>query len=563
MEEQKLAARCAKGDREAQRELYEQYGSRILALCRRYAADQADAEDLKQDAFIRIFQVIDRFRWTRPGSLYSWMSRVTINLAFDSAKRRRNLARQLENIDDLEDVIPENPSYEEEVSTVPPEVLSEMIDALPEGYRTVFKLYCIDGLAHKEIASLLGIKEKSSSASLSRARALLTDEIEQYWKEQDEGASAEGWSRILSKMRRAKALRSGLIALAILLPATSLLLWRTSHQPSAIIAEAIPSAEDSKDVTLADAALAESTEKYRTLDIAQGGTGAFTAISEDAPVIPSGSSSIPSDSEEYDLPEESGHLEAAEGDAEALVPAQADIDAHTVIPGQIGNPQRKRPRISLSFQAGTGPNSRSSEFSLLTAPYITALTYMNYAGPDMALHVKSNYNNTMEWLYANSSNISPSHNYNDYRHDLPISLGISARMELTPRLGAESGIEYTCLHSTLESTTVPLEQYLHMIGIPVKIDTRIWSRNRLDFYVGLGAKIEKCVSASLGNIRCEEKRLQLSAEAFTGAQYRIGARSHLYFQPELSYSLTKTDLITYRTENPLVFTLNAGLRFDL
>ena len=58
MEEQKLAARCAKGDREAQRELYEQYGSRILALCRRYAADQADAEDLKQDAFIRIFQVI-------------------------------------------------------------------------------------------------------------------------------------------------------------------------------------------------------------------------------------------------------------------------------------------------------------------------------------------------------------------------------------------------------------------------------------------------------------------------------------------------------------------------
>ena len=139
MTEQELAISCARGDRKAQRELYEQYGSRILALCRRYAADPADAEDLMQDSFIKIFRVIGRFQWTRPGSLYSWMARIAINLAFDSAKRRRSLARQLVDVNDLKEDIPEETVYDETAS-VPLDVLWEMIGALPEGYRTVFTL---------------------------------------------------------------------------------------------------------------------------------------------------------------------------------------------------------------------------------------------------------------------------------------------------------------------------------------------------------------------------------------------------------------------------------------
>lgn len=179
MEEKELAIRCARGDNEARKELYEKYGARLLSLCRRYAADPADAEDMMQDAFVKIFRVIGRFHWTHQGSLYSWMARVALNLAFDSAKRRRRLARQFLDVEGLEGSIQEEPEYSE-VATVPPGVLNSLIDALPEGYRTVFRLYCIDGLSHKEIADLLGIKEKSSSASLSRARALLAAEILRY-----------------------------------------------------------------------------------------------------------------------------------------------------------------------------------------------------------------------------------------------------------------------------------------------------------------------------------------------------------------------------------------------
>ena len=184
MDEQELAFRCARRDSEAQRELYETYGSRILALCRRYASGAAEAEDLMQDAFVKIFRVIGRYRWTGPGSLYSWMARVALNLAFDSAKKRRRLGRQLVDVEALEGEIPDEPGYEE-TRSVPAGVLQEMIAALPEGYRTVFRLYCIDEMSHKEIAALLGIKENSSSANLARARALLVAAIRDYWRKKE------------------------------------------------------------------------------------------------------------------------------------------------------------------------------------------------------------------------------------------------------------------------------------------------------------------------------------------------------------------------------------------
>ena len=140
MDEQELAIRCHRGDNAARRELYETYGARLLSLCRRYAVDKADAEDLMQDAFVKIFRVIGRFRWTRPGSLYSWMARVALNLAFDSARRRKRLARELVDVDTLKGEVADEPDYEQTLS-VPSDVLKEMVAALPEWLRTRLKTF--------------------------------------------------------------------------------------------------------------------------------------------------------------------------------------------------------------------------------------------------------------------------------------------------------------------------------------------------------------------------------------------------------------------------------------
>lgn len=563
MEERELAIRCARGDNAAQRELYQQYGSRILALCRRYAADPADAEDMMQDAFIKIFKVIGRFSYTRPGSLYSWMARVAINEAFDSVKRRRHLTRQLIDVDKLPEDIPEEPSYDEPAS-VPPDVLLDMIEALPEGYRTVFRLYCIDGLSHREIADLLRIKEKSSSANLSRARALLSDAIRQYWRDQEDGSSPEGWARILGKMRRAAARRNLMLLLALLLPAASLLLWRQNQQNQVPAVADVRLIEEVRPSVIVHGPL-ERPRPLRNISYAVLDHEGLAMIPEDAEGVAA--------PDVYEAMDTTAVSPVAERDAVAGA-GQYIADAFFDFPEDAPEP---RSRFSLSFRAGSGTIRRYEDVSLESMPYIAALTFMNTVDPGALPEEKANHSNAIPWYLANYvnppapetrgrgplvNNFTPA-SANRYRHDLPVTFGVSARMDLNERFGIESGLEYTYMHSDVESVVGQLDQHLHFIGVPLRVDTRLRSWNGLDLYVGLGGKVEKCVAASLGRVECEEIRLQWSAGAFAGLQYELGPRVHLYFQPDFSYSFTKTDLVTYRTENPLVFSLNAGLRFDL
>jgi len=558
MTEQELAISCARGESAAQRELYDQYGSRILALCRRYAADPADAEDLMQDSFIKIFRVIGRFKWTRLGSLYSWMARITINMAFDSAKRRRSLASQLVDVDTLKEDISEDTVYEDTAS-VPLDVLWDMIGALPEGYRTVFTLYTIDGLSHREIADLLRIKEKSSSASLSRARSMLSVAVRQYWKDQEEGPSPDGWSQILRKIRRASALRGLMITVALLIPAVSLMLWHeNNHRTDA----------DSADIPLI-------TWNPRT-ELLIDKIPAPAVTPSVFPFLRSGSTAVYdegySQQESIVIQEDTISTSSTERrDSNKHVAKNTTYyPSDHVWSSSQEQPHKSGRRFTFSLKAGSGAFRRNSKVSLTSTQYIAALTFMNSVSPGMIPDAKANSSNAVSWYHNNYVSAPPSNDNqftststNNYRHGLPVTFGLSARMDLNNRMGIGSGIEYTWLHSNVETVVGRLDQNLHFIGIPLRLDTRICSWNGLDMYLGAGIKAEKCIDASLGQVNCEERKLQWSADAFAGTQYRIGNRSYIYLQPELSYYFTKTDLITFRTENPLTFSVNVGIRFDL
>lgn len=167
-----------------------------------------------------------------------------------------------------------------------------------------------------------------------------------------------------------------------------------------------------------------------------------------------------------------------------------------------------------------------------------------------------------------------------WRHDIPLSVSVTVRAEFLPRFMIETGLEYTYLHSIEDLSGIEnqawfgkgptptdeektLSQHVHFIGIPVRVTYQAWSPGRFDFYFGLGIKGDKCIKAQFGQELIKEPRLQWSAEAFGGIEYRIFSKTHLYFQPAFSWYFTHTNLITYRTENPLGFSLQAGLRFDL
>lgn len=160
------------------RSFYERYAGYLTAVCSRYVVDRSDVKDILQEAFVKAFQGLDRFEYRGEGSVRAWITRIVVN---DSLKYLRTSSR-LNFVDDLPD-LPEDD--ESSLPDIPPAVVQNMIKALPDGYRTVFNLYVFEKKSHREIASLLGIKEDSSASQYFRARAMLARNIKQYIKEHE------------------------------------------------------------------------------------------------------------------------------------------------------------------------------------------------------------------------------------------------------------------------------------------------------------------------------------------------------------------------------------------
>ena len=177
--EEELSLQCQRGDMQARRTLYERYGGGPMAICLRYIGDRETAEDVLHDGFLRIFQSIKQFSYQGEGSLKAWLSRVMVNEALGYL-RKKNVQLQQEV---LMTEIPDVPDTDDsDLNDIPRSVLMKFISELPDGYRTVFNLYVFEEKSHKEIASLLGITEHTSSSQFYRAKSLLIKKINEYRK---------------------------------------------------------------------------------------------------------------------------------------------------------------------------------------------------------------------------------------------------------------------------------------------------------------------------------------------------------------------------------------------
>ena len=162
---------------DAMRLFYERYAGFLTAVCTRYITDADSAKDVLQESLISIFGAIDKFSYRGEGSLKAWASRIVVNTALKSLRQHGKLSF----VDDLPDVCEEEETPQ--LQRLPAKVLHGFIRELPDGYRTVFNLFVFEKKSHKEIASLLGIKENSSASQYFRARAQLEKEINQYLKQ--------------------------------------------------------------------------------------------------------------------------------------------------------------------------------------------------------------------------------------------------------------------------------------------------------------------------------------------------------------------------------------------
>lgn len=163
---------CQKGNRKAQELLYRQYYRVMVALCLRYTRNDADAVEVLNTGFLKVFRNIGRYDPAQAG-LYAWIRTIMINSCLDFIKQKEKTipSRELEQAADVH--IPA-----EAVLKMKAEELLALVRELPPATQAVFNLYVLEGYGHKEIVQLLHISEGTSKWHLNAARKLLQQRLQ-------------------------------------------------------------------------------------------------------------------------------------------------------------------------------------------------------------------------------------------------------------------------------------------------------------------------------------------------------------------------------------------------
>lgn len=179
-EEKQLIKGCCDGDRKAQEGLYRKYSGQMYAICLRYSKSQQEAEDILQEAFVKVFDQIRSFR--AESKLVFWIKKIVINTALNSERSKLYLYPMID-VHEMK----EHGEVPFSLADFTMEELLKMISSLPSSCQTIFNLYAIEGYKHHEIAELLGISVGTSKSQYSRARMLLQEQITELNRQYERG----------------------------------------------------------------------------------------------------------------------------------------------------------------------------------------------------------------------------------------------------------------------------------------------------------------------------------------------------------------------------------------
>ncbi len=169
MTEEAILQGCLRKDATAQRELYNRYSPKMLAVCYRFAHNREDAEDMLQEGLIKVFLQMHTFE--SRGAFEGWIRRIIVHTCINILKKNKKFNESVDLIHATGLQVRE----ESVPSIIQAKQVVECIRMLPLGYRTVLNLYAIEGYSHKEIAGMLDIEESTSRSQYTRAKAMLED----------------------------------------------------------------------------------------------------------------------------------------------------------------------------------------------------------------------------------------------------------------------------------------------------------------------------------------------------------------------------------------------------
>lgn len=168
----KLIKEVLRGKASSFKVLYDRYAKSHMLICLRYMKSRSDAEDLLQEAYIKIYRDLKQFDSSK-AQFKTWTDKIVVNTCLMKL-RKKNIFHDIENITDFSSSFSIN---QEAIENLNLEEITNLILQLPKGYRTVFNLYVVDGYKHHEIADLLGININTSKSQLMKAKKNLQDLI--------------------------------------------------------------------------------------------------------------------------------------------------------------------------------------------------------------------------------------------------------------------------------------------------------------------------------------------------------------------------------------------------
>lgn len=163
-----LIDRCMSGNERACKELYTLYERRLFAVCLRYARDRGQAEDMLQQTFITIFRKLDKYD-SKKGDFFAWLYKICINECLMTLRKEKKIWE--DSVDEVPDI--DMKTENTDTFSLSSEQAIQLVEKLPDGYRTVFNLHVIEGYTHEEIGEILKVSPNTSKSQLFKAKKML------------------------------------------------------------------------------------------------------------------------------------------------------------------------------------------------------------------------------------------------------------------------------------------------------------------------------------------------------------------------------------------------------
>ena len=557
-----LIERCRQGDADALEELYKAYAQRMKSICRRYISDEQAVEDVLHDAFVIILTSLERLRNDRNAE--AWMMSITRNVA--SKYKDRLNSPSLVSLEAMESIVSSN--EESTIKGIPLENVLKLTEKLPDGYGKVFRLSVFEGMTHKEIADMLGIKPHSSSSQLARAKKMIRKMMQQYWL-------------------------GGLLLLFI--PFTCFL-FKKGDTPI----------KDIKTVVAKQEATIKESDKVSRIELSQESVivqrpvphSIFLVTDTLLSIIAKDVDSATSDTLSNSIAQEQMLTDSIAMDTTQTI-HKAEIPHYYIAnlaPKKhiIDTGHQNRWAIKLAYTGGQSVLKAVHPYGFTETPTlgitggtISPVTFKNWSDyaaflaqepDDSRNHIR---NVIMNIALNNASDIASADTDKIIRkshHYMPINISLTLRYRLNNSFALETGLNYSQLKSEFEmgsnGNTISEQQTLHYLGVPVKGIYKIYNRKSWNLYGSLGVTTEIPVYSQLdtsyflhGIFEANNKSRirvpwQWSMGSGIGLQYNLTPNIGLFAEPNLQYYIpTGSNVETHRTEHPFTFSLPLGIRF--